>query len=270
MVTQTLSKTTPPSNSITVTMLAMNGQVIDQLKNLFNSIKKDSPMLVVEFKSFSKFGKLPRSNDKLTKEVSLLPAEHKIVFISHRWLRPWQSKQECEEQGHEWAGMAHPDDEAASKHKLICAGIAKLAEKKQWDLNNVCLWLDFCCVEQDNLQLLQAGVASLRGYISVCDAVLIPSPEVPAQDGNGTVDMIAGGYGERAWTRLESMSFYAVRECMCVCVCVYGMFICVCVCVCVCAYVYMHVYMHTLYVYMHTHTHTDMYAYMHTHTDTHT
>ncbi len=186
------------------------GQVVQELKKLFASIKTEAPMLILEFETFKKFEKIPRSSDKLTKDISHFSSDIKIVFISHRWLRPWHSQDECEKQGHTWAGMAHPDDAAGSKHKLICAGIKKLAEKKGWDLGKVCLWLDFCGVEQDNLHLLQAGVASLRGYISLCDAVLIPSPEVPAQDGWNTVDKIAGGYGERAWTRLESMSFYTV------------------------------------------------------------
>jgi hypothetical protein len=171
----------------------------------------DSPMSVVKFESFQQFGSLPRSSDKMTVQVPQLSGNSKLVFISHRWLRPWRSQQECENHGHVWAGMAHPDDAEGSKHALICAGILKLVEHKAWDIKHVCLWLDFCGVEQDNLELLHAGVASLRGYISVCDAVLIPSPEVPSEEGERTVDRIAGEYGERAWTRLESMSFYTVR-----------------------------------------------------------
>ncbi len=95
------------------------------------------------------------------------------------------------------------------KHEIICAGIQKLAGNKGWDISQVSLWLDFCCIEQDCLQLLLAGVESLRGYISLCDAVLIPSKELPAP-GVRTIDKIRGGYGERAWTQLECMSFYAV------------------------------------------------------------
>jgi hypothetical protein len=95
---------------------------------------------------------------------------------------------------------------------LVCAGIQKLAQEKKWSTHQVYLWLDFCGVEQDDDVLLKAGVASLRGYISLCDAVLIPSPKVPDEMCEKTVDKIAGGYGDRAWTRLESMSFYTVRK----------------------------------------------------------
>jgi hypothetical protein len=72
------------------------------------------------------------------------------------------------------------------------------------------LWVDFCCIEQDDKNRLLAGVKSLIGYISLCDALLIPSPEVPAAN-DRTIDRIAGSYGKRAWTLLESMSFFAVR-----------------------------------------------------------
>jgi hypothetical protein len=167
-------------------------------------------MQVVRFSDFEAFGQLPRSSDNLTELLSDMNNEDVfVVFISHRWLRPWHTREECVQQGHTWAGMPHPDNAAGDKHALICAGIKRLAQLKEWNIHKVCLWLDFCGVEQDDADLLLAGVDSLRGYISLCDAVLIPSLHEPVE-GAWTVDRIEGGYGERAWTRLESMSFYAV------------------------------------------------------------
>jgi hypothetical protein len=145
-------------------------------------------------------------------DISMLSGHNKVIFISHRWFRPWKTREECERNKHQWAGRAHPDDAAGSKHKLICQGICQLAQRKEWHINQLSLWLDFCSVEQDDAALLTAGVDSLCGYISVCDAVLIPSPEVPKDMGQKTVDQIAGGYGDRAWMLLESMSFYTVRD----------------------------------------------------------
>jgi hypothetical protein len=142
-----------------------------ELERLYRDINADAPMRIVNFDAFQKFGKLPRSSDKKTEEVTMIPAHAKLVFISHSWLRPNMDAQ-----------TAHPDDAAGSKHALVCAGIKKLAQQKGWSSQHVYLWLDFCCVEQDRGDLLKAGVASLKGYISVCDAVLIPSPEVPSQD----------------------------------------------------------------------------------------
>ena len=92
-----------------------------------------------------------------------------------------------------WAGMAHPDDAQASKHRLICGGVRKLAERKGWDLEKVVLWVDFAGVEQDDGDLLKAGVASLRGYITLSDAVLIPAVGGVSQGSANTVDMVPGG-----------------------------------------------------------------------------
>jgi hypothetical protein len=199
-------------------------QVVKELKGLYASVLPEAPMRVIAFLDFERFGMIPRSSDtrKTQKgaskesdqvsgkllhlhDVNEVPGDMKLIFISHRWLRPDVDP-----------AKAHPDDAQGSKHKLICAGVRKLAVKKGWDINCMGLWVDFCGVEQDDDVLLKAGVASLRGYISVCDAVLIPSPKVP-EAGDNTVDKIAGEYGGRAWTRLESMSFYTVsvaRLCM--------------------------------------------------------
>ncbi len=184
-------------------------QVIRAFEELVSSLHGEAPMRILRFSALEKFGKLPRSSDNLTSQICYDDKDLKLVFISHRWLRPWHTKEECEEHGHVWAGMAHPDDAAGSKYKLICAGVRKLVEKKGWDISQVALWLDFCCIEQDDKIVQAAGIKSLRGYISICDAVLIPSPEVPAASAR-TVDQITGDYGGRAWTRLESMSFYTV------------------------------------------------------------
>ena len=61
-----------------------------------------------------------------------------------RWLRPWHTEAECKAAGHEWAGMAHPDDDEGSKHALICDAVKRLAKEKGWDLSKVYLWVDYC------------------------------------------------------------------------------------------------------------------------------
>ena len=72
--------------------------------NMWGSVHPDAPMRVVLYQTFKSFGKLPRSSDKQTVPLSQVPGK-KVVFISHRWLRPWHNPQDCEANGHEWAGQ---------------------------------------------------------------------------------------------------------------------------------------------------------------------
>ena len=134
---------------------------------MWGSVDPEAPMRVLRFLEFESFGKLPRSSDKKSVLISEVP-DYKIIFISHRWLRPWQhlemflewynsketSVEECkwaDEEGlkeyySKEGGIAHPDDSKGTKHKLICASVKKLCEEKGWDVNKVCIWLDFAGV----------------------------------------------------------------------------------------------------------------------------
>ena len=140
--------------------------------DMLGSIDPRAPLRIIKHATFKGHGRVPRSNDMKTVLLSEAPKDAKvlsrafcdafccvcdavwlltakkigavqIVFISHRWLRPWHTKVECEAKGHEWAGMAHPDDAAGTKHKLICDGLEKLAKDKGWDLDRVYLWIDY-------------------------------------------------------------------------------------------------------------------------------
>jgi hypothetical protein len=69
-------------------------QIIKVLEDLVESIEGEAPLRIVSFSDFQKFGKLPRSSDNLTFEISMATLDMKLVFISHRWLRPWHTKEE--------------------------------------------------------------------------------------------------------------------------------------------------------------------------------
>lgn len=165
-----------------------------------------APMRVVRYSDVEKHGKLPRSSDGITIPLSEVGEDEHIVFCSHNWKRG--DEDQCKSNGHVWEGAAHPDDERATKHKLLCAGMAKLAEEKGWSLDKLLLWLDFCGIDQDDEVKKWAGVQSLRGYLSVCDAVIIPYPEPPS-NASRSVDVLRV-YGERGWTRLEALVVYGV------------------------------------------------------------
>jgi hypothetical protein len=167
-----------------------------------------SPMVLVAFDRFKAHGRTPRSSDDLAvaleEAVSASGADLRIVFISHNWMRG--DEEQCKRNGHRWDGTAHPDDEKGTKHRLMCAGVERLAGEKGWDLGKVYIWLDYCCIEQDDNKRKWAGVESLRGYVTVCDAVLVPYPEPPAKGATTVAELSV--YGERGWTRLEAMVAY--------------------------------------------------------------
>jgi hypothetical protein len=105
---------------------------------LLKSIRAEMPMHVVPFCDFQRFGSIPRSSDAInTQHLPDVPWDGKLIFVSHRWLRPWHNQKDCEREGHQWAGRAHPDDAAGSKYKLICEGVCQLAMSKEWEISQV-------------------------------------------------------------------------------------------------------------------------------------
>ena len=99
--------------------------------------------------------------------------------MSHRWYRPWQTREECEANGHEWAGQPNPDDESGSKYRNTVATIEKLVDEHGWqdELDDVYVWMDFFGIDQDDPVRKVAGVRSLMGYSALCEMMLVPYPE---------------------------------------------------------------------------------------------
>jgi hypothetical protein len=77
-----------------------HSQVTETLKELCGSVRSEAPMQVVRFNEFEAFGELPRSSDNITELLSAMDDDVIVVFISHRWLRPWHTREECERNGH--------------------------------------------------------------------------------------------------------------------------------------------------------------------------
>lgn len=98
-------------------------------------------MVAVPLGAFVRHGRIPRSDDGLALPFLSLPSGARVIFVSHRWLRP-----------HADPSMAHPDDADRSKHGLLCGGAAALADAKSWDEGLVYLWVDFACIHQDDLE----------------------------------------------------------------------------------------------------------------------
>jgi len=191
-------------------VVSMNGDTdgVDiELLLAISHIEDIAPFRVVPFKALQEYGKMPRSDSGITRLDSEMPRNMKVAFLSHRWLRPWTTKEETEENGAEWAGAAHPDDEHNTKYHLLVAGIEQVAQERGWNLDTLAVWLDFACVDQDNTEKRRAGVRSLLGYMSRCRFVIVPTHEAPRFK---VIHRVPGDYGKRAWTRLEALGFYVL------------------------------------------------------------
>lgn len=212
MLEKPLSKRISESTTLCSTLRDTNQRLKMALRN---EVKPEAPFRAVPFEALKNHGKLPRSSDNLAKTLAEIEGackstkkNIKVVFLSHRWLRPWSTKEECERKGGTWVdGLPHPDNEEGAKFTLVIDGIEHVARVKEWDTRNVAVWLDYACIEQDNIQLRNAGVQSLLGYMTRCEFVIIPTL---VQPDHLTVHRLPGDYGIRAWTRLESLCFYVM------------------------------------------------------------
>ena len=152
-------------------------------------------MLVVPMANFLAHGKIPRSNEGATRPRR---PDDIVVFVSHRW----------------W-GNNHPDDTDQTKFGVICRALARLASQKSLDQTRVAVWMDFACIEQDDLAALQRGVDSLLAYCARSDYLLIPTrPKEDAIENMRLAQhpMDLAEYGERAWCRLEIYVFLCLSE----------------------------------------------------------
>lgn len=158
----------------------------------------------IPFTEFKRIGRIPRSSDKATvahvqydELVSRGGRPTSIVcFISHRWyalhlihnliiiccnrLNPSMR-----------AAEMHPDNEQGLKYATIVQGLQRLIDGMpsphaftlSGDHNSVSaedslyLWIDFFCIDQDEVEPLRAGIRSLPAYIERCDIVFTPYNE---------------------------------------------------------------------------------------------
>ena len=113
-----------------------------------------APMILIPFTEFARFGCIPRSSDRASLSMVMYEdlvstgrrKNSMVVFISHRWLNPTLDPRDM-----------HPD-RGGVKYQTIVEGMNRLIAGLQVDIGSVCLWIDFCCIEQDIKEVLGAGV----------------------------------------------------------------------------------------------------------------
>ena len=110
----------------------------------------------------------------LDSELGTVPRLN-LVMVSHRWTRP-----------HRDPALAHPDDEAGTKCKLLVEyGKREFASEAK---RETYFWIDFTSVDQDDPW---RGIQALPLYISNC--------------AGGMVVVASNEYEDRAWCRLEQV-----------------------------------------------------------------
>lgn len=168
-------------------------------------VEEAAPMILIPYSKFREHGSIPRSSDRASLDMmsydQLLISGKRpfslVVFVSHRWLNPSLD-----------ASKMHPDKATGDKFKTIVKGMDSLLKglcmaaegvgkakeiKKKKNIeqeeeeegnqaagkvvDEVYLWIDFCCIEQDDYPQLCAGVRSLAAYIERCDLVFTPYNE---------------------------------------------------------------------------------------------
>mmetsp|Transcript_22053 Transcript_22053/g.63074 ORF Transcript_22053/g.63074 Transcript_22053/m.63074 type:complete len:625 (+) Transcript_22053:141-2015(+) len=187
-----------------VTKESVNSELLESLQQ----VDPLAPFRAVKFDDLKAYGRLPRSDAKIAKPFDAMASmtmNNHVFFMSHRWLRPWHSKEECERNGHVWAGEPHPDDEHRTKFNLTIYGIERVAAERKWPTSKIAVWMDYMCIDQDDMELRTAGVRSLVGYLCRCDVMMIPISTKPEFY---TVHRMPLEYGDRAWTRLEALGCY--------------------------------------------------------------
>jgi hypothetical protein len=135
-------------------------------------------MFVVPAAVFLKHGRIPRSSDDVmvpvhdVKALLKSPPRKFVIFVSHRWLK-----------------KNDPDDESDTKYLRLCEALSEMPSRWQsYSVDDLYLWIDFACVDQDDRNLKVVNVENLPIYVACSDSVFkVDHPE----------------YWERAWCRLE-------------------------------------------------------------------
>jgi hypothetical protein len=149
----------PPSVERSEIATRKGAQAVLSTANIENPLVR-----FLDFEHFKKFGKIPRYPDdhkdvpvvsftKINRRSSLL------VFISHRWLQGTKDD-------------AEPDNEMLDHYNLIVEGVQMLKDTYAAKMDNVYLWIDFGCVDQNG----DTNPTKFRlvEVMSVCDLMLTP------------------------------------------------------------------------------------------------
>ncbi|PGH02384.1 hypothetical protein GX51_04692 [Blastomyces parvus] len=155
----------------------------DEKRRMFDGLK------FMRFLDFLKFGKLPRSSDKLAREFMARPDGNDqigtadfVIFFSYRWIN--KEPNACS-----------PDDTNNTQYRrMIAAAEQFLKLHPSVGREQLGIWIDHACIDQENPA---PGVSSLPMILVQCDAV---------------ISLFDDLYHRRAWCSVEVMMVQTLRK----------------------------------------------------------
>ncbi|CAK0892578.1 unnamed protein product [Prorocentrum cordatum] len=156
------------------------------------------PMVVLQMKTFRDMGSFV-SHEELRKnhgsklawldtpdDIDKFVTDNFIIFLSHQWLS--------------WTA---PDPDNL-QYECARSAVADCALQKEWDPENVHVWLDVCSIPQKNKSQQSCAISSLPIYASSAHAFIVVAPEAVHKDLCQMCSLET--YQNRAWCRAELLS----------------------------------------------------------------
>ncbi|EEQ85427.2 uncharacterized protein BDCG_08696 [Blastomyces dermatitidis ER-3] len=155
----------------------------DEKRRMFDGLK------FMRFLDFLKFGKLPRSSDKLAREFMSRPNGNDrigtadfVIFFSYRWINREPN-------------ASSPDDiDNMQYRRMIAAAEQFLKLHPSVEMEKLGIWVDHACIDQENPA---PGVSALPMILVQCDAV---------------ISLFDDLYHHRAWCSVEVMMVQTLRK----------------------------------------------------------
>ncbi|GAP92998.1 putative tetratricopeptide repeat protein 28 [Rosellinia necatrix] len=140
----------------------------------------------VRYTDFLRFGKLPKSNDNLTRRIEDDPgADDYIIFISYTWAK-------------KRGGQFSPDDPQNTKYHTMTRAVESFLQTHSTvDRRAVCIWIDWACIDQIDRAAQARGVAALPMCIAQCNAM---------------ISIVDHHYYDRAWCCVEVVTIRALQR----------------------------------------------------------
>lgn len=179
----------------------------NDVKNPVNTLSNDS-IVLINFIDLKKLKKIPRypDNAKICIDINDIDLKKSLlIFISHNWFKISKT--------------TYPDNSNNNKYELIIKGIEFIQSMAPGiNKNNVFIWIDYGCINQNNLTQREFNLKHLDKIIQSCDVMYTPMHDNEWKEwqigriGNSLYDKYKANlwnsndenaYLNRSWTRLE-------------------------------------------------------------------